>query len=63
MTGRQTTPRQQPLGPDVGLTELVSRMITSNRVEQAKRRSPSTERGSEQLERNPDGTLDGRSPT
>jgi hypothetical protein len=43
MTGRQTTPRQAPLGPDVGLSELVTRMITANRVERAKRRQPSAE--------------------
>lgn len=48
MTGRQTTPRQQPLGPDVGLSELVTRMITANRVERAKRGKPSAERGPEQ---------------
>ncbi len=47
MTGRQTTPRQQPLGPDVGLGELVTRMITANRVERAKRGKPSVERGPE----------------
>jgi hypothetical protein len=37
MTGRQTTPRQDPLPPEVGFGELMSRMISANRVEQAKR--------------------------
>ena len=55
MTGRQTTPRQQPLGPDVGLSELVTRMITANRVERAQRRKPSAERVPEQDERNLQG--------
>ena len=50
MTGRQTTPRQQPLGPDVGLSELVTRMITANRVERARRRKPSAQRSPEQDE-------------
>jgi hypothetical protein len=54
MTGRQTTPRQQPLGPDIGLSELVTRMITANRVERAQRK-PSAERAPEQDERNPQG--------
>jgi hypothetical protein len=44
MTGRQTTPRQQPLGPDIGFSELVTRMITANRVERAQRRKPTVER-------------------
>jgi hypothetical protein len=50
MTGRQTTPRQQPLGPDVGLSELVTRMITANRVEKERRGRPSLERRAEQDE-------------
>jgi hypothetical protein len=37
MTGRQTTPRQDPLPPDVGFGELMTRMISANRVEKAKR--------------------------
>jgi hypothetical protein len=37
MTGRQTTPRQEPLGPEVGLSELVTRMISANRTERARR--------------------------
>ena len=62
MTGRQTTPRQQPLGPDVGFGELVTRMITANRVEQAKRRKPSSERVPNQAERNAEGMPE-RPPT
>jgi hypothetical protein len=37
MTGRQTTPRQDPLPPDVGFGELVTRMISANQAEKAKR--------------------------
>lgn len=37
MTGRQSTPRQEPLPPEVGFGELMTRMISANRVEQAKR--------------------------
>ena len=37
MTGRQTTPRQEPLPPEVGFGELMTRMISANRVEKAKR--------------------------
>jgi hypothetical protein len=37
MTGRQTTPRQEPLGPEVGFSELVTRMISANRSERARR--------------------------
>lgn len=37
MTGRQTTPRQEPLAPAVGFSELVTRMISANRVERAQR--------------------------
>jgi hypothetical protein len=37
MTGRQTTPRQNPLPPEVGFGELMARMISANRVEKAKR--------------------------
>jgi hypothetical protein len=37
MTGRQTTPRQDPLPPEVGFGELMTRMITANRVEKARR--------------------------
>jgi hypothetical protein len=37
MTGRQTTPRQDPLPPEVGFGELMARMISANRVEKAKR--------------------------
>ena len=37
MTGRQTTPRQAPLPPDIGFGELITRMISANRVEQAQR--------------------------
>jgi hypothetical protein len=37
MTGRQTTPRQDPLPPEVGFGELMTRMISANRVEKAKR--------------------------
>jgi hypothetical protein len=37
MTGRQTTPRQDPLPPEVGFGELMSRMISANQVEKAKR--------------------------
>ena len=58
MTGRQTTPRQEPLGPDVGLSELVTRMITANRVERAQRRKPSAERAPEQDERVAQGKPD-----
>ena len=55
MTGRQTTPRQQPLGPDVGLSELVTRMITANRVDRAKRKAPPAEPVPEQDERTSKG--------
>jgi len=37
MTSRQTTPRQDPLPPEVGFGELMTRMISANRVEKAKR--------------------------
>jgi hypothetical protein len=37
MTGRQTTPRQELLPPEVGFGELMTRMISANRVEKAKR--------------------------
>jgi hypothetical protein len=37
MTGRQTTPRQDPLPPEVGFGELMTRMISANRLEIAKR--------------------------
>jgi hypothetical protein len=37
MTGRQTTPRQDPLPPEVGFVELMTRMISANRLEKAKR--------------------------
>jgi len=37
MTSRQSTPRQDPLPPDVGFGELMSLMITANHAEQAKR--------------------------
>lgn len=37
MTGRQTTPRQEPLAPEVGFSELVTRMISANRMERAQR--------------------------
>ena len=37
VTSRQTTPRQDPLPPEVGFGELMTRMITANRVEIAKR--------------------------
>ncbi|MGA7986900.1 MAG: hypothetical protein WCB51_00715 [Candidatus Dormiibacterota bacterium] len=37
MTGRQTTPRQEPLAPKVGFSELVTRMISANRIERAER--------------------------
>jgi hypothetical protein len=37
MTGRQTTPRQDPLPPEVGFGELMTRMISANRMEKAKR--------------------------
>jgi hypothetical protein len=37
MTGRQTTPRQEPLAPAVGFSELVTRMISANRIERAQR--------------------------
>lgn len=37
MTGRQTTPRQDPLPPEVGFGELMTRMISANQVEKAKR--------------------------
>jgi hypothetical protein len=37
MTGRQSTPRQDPLPPDVGFGELMTRMISANRIEKAKR--------------------------
>jgi len=37
MTGRQTTPRQDPLPPEVGFGELMTRMISANRAEKAKR--------------------------
>jgi hypothetical protein len=37
MTGRQTTPRQDPLPPEIGFGELMTRMISANRVEKAKR--------------------------
>jgi hypothetical protein len=55
MTGRQTTPRQEPLGPDIGLSELVTRMISANRVERAQRRKPSGERVPEPQEHNARG--------
>jgi hypothetical protein len=46
MTGRQTTPRQDPLPPEVGFGELMTRMISANRVEKAKRaRADGTGRG------------------
>jgi len=44
MTGRQTTPRQEPLGPEVGFSELVTRMITANRTERAQRERATGER-------------------
>jgi hypothetical protein len=44
MTGRQTTPRQEPLGPEVGFSELVTRMITANRAERARREKVTVER-------------------
>lgn len=44
MTGRQTTPRQEPLGPEVGLSELVTRMISANRNERARRARATGER-------------------
>jgi hypothetical protein len=44
MTGRQTTPRQEPLGPEVGFSELVTRMITANRTERARRFKATGER-------------------
>jgi hypothetical protein len=37
MTGRQTTPRQDPLPPEVGFGELMTRMISANRVEKEER--------------------------
>jgi hypothetical protein len=37
MTGRQTTPRQDPLPPDVGFGELMTRMISANQAEKTKR--------------------------
>lgn len=37
MTSRQSTPRQDPLPPDVGFSDLVTQMITANRQEQAER--------------------------
>jgi hypothetical protein len=37
VTGRQSTPRQEPLPPEVGFGELMTRMISANRIEQAKR--------------------------
>jgi hypothetical protein len=37
MTGRQTTPRQDPLPPEVGFGELMTRMISANRLEKAQR--------------------------
>ena len=37
MTSRQSTPRQDPLPPDVGFSDLVTQMITANRHEQAER--------------------------
>jgi hypothetical protein len=44
MTGRQTTPRQEPLGPEVGFSELVTRMISANRTERARRERATGER-------------------
>jgi hypothetical protein len=44
MTGRQTTPRQEPLGPEVGFSELVTRMISANRSERARRAKATGER-------------------
>jgi hypothetical protein len=44
MTGRQTTPRQEPLGPEIGFSELVTRMITANRTERARREKATGER-------------------
>jgi hypothetical protein len=44
MTGRQTTPRQEPLGPEIGFSELVTRMITANRTERARRERTTGER-------------------
>jgi hypothetical protein len=37
MTGRQSTPRQDPLPPDVGFGELMTRMISANHAEKAER--------------------------
>ncbi len=37
MTSRQSTPRQDPLPPDVGFSDLMTQMITANRHEQAER--------------------------
>jgi cation transport regulator ChaC len=37
MTSRQSTPRQDPLPPEVGFGELMTRMISANRVEKAQR--------------------------
>lgn len=55
MTGRQTTPRQEPLGPDIGFSELVTRMISANRVERAQRKKPFGDRVPEQDEHNARG--------
>jgi hypothetical protein len=47
MTGRQTTPRQEPLAPEVGFSELVTRMISANRLERAQRVRRRVERAPE----------------
>lgn len=60
MTGRQSTPRQDPLPPDVGFGELMTRMISANRIEKAKRDrsdgvSRSQPRDAEEPRRTPTG--------
>jgi hypothetical protein len=59
MTGRQTTPRQEPLGPEVGFSELVTRMISANRSERARREKATGERSPQPDE---DGTRSGQNP-
>ena len=55
MTGRQTTPRQEPLAPKVGFSELMTRMISANRAERAQRVKRHVERPAETEDESPTG--------
>ncbi len=63
MTGRQSTPRQDPLPPDVGFGELMTRMISANRMERAKRdRSDGVSRSQPRDAKEPRGTPENPTP-